>query len=196
MNGDLLKHVQFYATEILGNLSSDLCYHDLRHTIMVAEAVDLLSEQCRLSPDEREIVSIAAWFHDTGFSVKYRGHEEASQKVAGQFLTTKGYDPEKMNAVLACIGATHMPQCPNNLLQSVLCDADLSHLSKDIFLERLKLLRREWKLILNESYNDKKWYTLNAQFLQSHEYFTLNGKWQFQKGKYRNIARLKKLLSS
>ena len=45
--------------------------------------------------------------------------------------TKENYPTEKMESVLACIGATIMPQQPTNLLEEIICDADLYHLSLD-----------------------------------------------------------------
>ena len=193
MNGDLLEHVEAHTTFILQGLSSSLCYHDLHHTVQVVAAANILGEKCGLSPHGKEIVCIAAWFHDTGFSIKYSDHEGASRTILREFLTTVKYEREKIREIEDCIAATQMPQHPDNLLQAVLCDADMSHISMDDFLKRLELLKHEWGQMLDQVYDDQRWFHLNFEFLQNHEFLTPCGKKQFMDGKCQNLVKLEKL---
>ena len=43
---------------------------------MVAKAVRLMSSEMQLTDEEKEILELAAWFHDTGFTRVYMGHEK------------------------------------------------------------------------------------------------------------------------
>ena len=77
---------------------------------------------------------LAAWFHDIGHLIKYKGHERESQKLAWNWLQRESYPSDKMKIILSCIAATQLPQTPKNLLEQVICDADLFHLSLEEYL--------------------------------------------------------------
>lgn len=190
MNSALILRADKYVRELLSKIPKKMFFHNLQHTLDVVEGVLLLGEKNELATSELEIVVLAAWFHDTGFNSKYFGHEKESQNIAFLFLTEEEYDEEKIDLVLQCIESTCVPQYPRNLMQRVLCDADLMHLSKDNYPERLCLLREEWEVVLNNSYLDQVWYTENLKFLRDHRYYTSYGKRNLSLGVMRNIERL------
>ena len=43
-----------------------------------------------------EPIIIAAWFHDTGHSEIYQGHESVSKRLAEGFLRIEGYPKDKI----------------------------------------------------------------------------------------------------
>ena len=57
-------------------LSKVYTYHNLNHTIGVVKAVNILCEKENVSPADTEILSLAAWFHDTGYINGCTNHEE------------------------------------------------------------------------------------------------------------------------
>ena len=63
-------------------LSSDLLFHNFHHTTNVIRGVKDICKQLAIHPEQKEILLLAAWFHDSGHVVKYIGHEEESQKLA------------------------------------------------------------------------------------------------------------------
>jgi predicted metal-dependent HD superfamily phosphohydrolase len=97
---------------------------------------------------------------------------------------------EEITIIVDCILATKVPQKPENLLQQIMCDADLLYLAEANMIERSNLLRREWATILNKTYTDKEWYELNIQFLTSHTFHTKYCRDQFDSFKWSNIKKL------
>jgi PKD repeat protein len=153
-----------------------------------------IGEACGIADEELEVALIAAWFHDTGMTEKYQGHEEVSKKLARQFLEARKYDGDKTSLVLDCIEATKIPKLPCSVLQGVLCDADMIHLSCEHYLIRLALLRKEWVAILNRVYPDVLWYTMNLTFLKNHKYHTAGIKHKLNERKKKNIEVLSELI--
>jgi len=138
--GDVEKYVKNLFTEQDDKI---FIYHNIDHTRDVVEAADLLAEKSGLNKEETELVKIAAWFHDIGYPVDYENHEDKSKDIASIFLTSKGVSEEKISIITSCIEATRIPQNPKNILEKVLCDADMYHLSQDDFCEKSVLLRLE-----------------------------------------------------
>jgi HD superfamily phosphodiesterase len=63
----LLQKAQDYVFNLLREkLSPSLIYHNYLHTAEVVEAANEVSEGCNLSKEDSEVITLAAWFHDTG----------------------------------------------------------------------------------------------------------------------------------
>lgn len=169
-------------------------FHNVTHTEEVVSQVTTICNHLGISEEEEELIEIAAWFHDTGFSETYAGHEAISIKIATSFLEQNNYPKEKIHLIHDCIAATKMPQKPTNQYAQILCDADVLHISQPQFFYRKLLLRREWELVLNQHYTDIEWHRLNLQFLHNHEFFTSYGKTILQKGKNLNEEKVKNIL--
>ncbi len=161
---------------LISRLASDLLYHNLHHTLDVVHGVLAIGGAEAVSLEEMEVLILAAWFHDTGLTVRYLGHEAVSAEIARAFLLTEDYSAEKIAVVEGCILATQMPQHPRTQPQEILCDADLYHLAHPTYAHSQELLREEWKRILSKAYTDEQWHEENEAFLRAHQYFTRYGR--------------------
>lgn len=193
----MLKTVCGFINHLMNTqLSANHFFHNWHHTCNVVRGVQVIGESMSLTAEEEEIVVLAAWFHDSGHINKCIGHEEESKKIAREFLLNNEYSSEKMEKILQCIDATKIPQSPKSILEEVICDADLHHLSATDYLKELEFLRQEWALIAQIHYPEKKWVDLNLKFLKAHKYFTNYGKEKLETGKQQNIQRLQKYRAS
>lgn len=172
----LLHQTRVYAETLLKQLALDYTYHNLSHTQAVVSFATEIADQEGLSDTDRETVLIAAWLHDTGYINGCDNHEDNGVDHARPFLREHGMPSKRIEAVVACIEATKMPQSPKgNPLAEILCDADLGHLSTPDFLERSEQLRQELKRT-GTKISKKKWRKKTAGFLENHQYFTQYGK--------------------
>src|SRR5687767_12859477 len=122
----LIEKAESYVKQFVHcHNSSSLLYHNIRHIENVVKAAQEISEHYKLSERDHCICMVAAWFHDIGYCDCSAGHEERSAKYAADFLRVQGTDEEFISSVSNCIMATKMPQKPSNLLEQILCDADL-----------------------------------------------------------------------
>lgn len=184
-----------YISRILTeNLPSDLLFHNLHHTFNVVRGAREISNHLRLNDEAQEILFLAAWFHDCGHVTTYEGHEVESQRLAKVFLESHKYPKQKIVQVLSCIAATQMPQRPVGLMEEIICDADLYHLSLDEYPHLQNLLRTEWSLVFDKEYTDEEWRKENFYFLENHTYFTSYGQKVLQKRKEDNILILSKIV--
>lgn len=188
----LLTKVEHFVEDCLKNRLSDKMYfHNLEHTLMVVEGVQLIGRGVGLHDNERFLLILAAFLHDVGYTDKYVGHEELSAEIAAEFLTGHGLEPENVEIVRGCILATKFPQQPQNKLQMVICDADFYHFALRDYQDYADRLKAEWEVNLHLFYNDLEWDILNFKMLSAHEYFTTYGKDVLQEKKKSNLERLK-----
>lgn len=173
----LYYRVGKYVTRLLiDQLPKHAIFHNVQHTFNVVRGVKTIGQAEGLKKSDLEILILAAWFHDTGHTSVYSGHEIVSAEIARDFLKECDYPEARITRVEACIFATTMPQQPKNKLEMVMCDADLYHLSFPTYDHYQQLLREEWKTMLKKEYTDDEWQKLNDLFLHNHHYFTEYGK--------------------
>ena len=190
---DAVKQAEEYATGILKNeIASKFVYHSYYHTSRVVNAAKLIGTESGLSADDLEVLTIAAWFHDTGYRNGCTKHEEGSCIIAREFLTSIGYSEEALRKVEGCIMATQMPQNPTNLMEQAICDADLHHLGCDDYAEMSALMHQEVEHMKGEKIDSAKWNEMNLDFFKDHQYFTEYGKTKLQPVKEQNLKTIKK----
>ncbi|PHN08185.1 HD domain-containing protein [Flavilitoribacter nigricans] len=178
---------RFVAQLLIDNLHKNLVFHNFHHTVYVVRGVRQISENLGLSEENKEILNLAAWFHDTGLTEVYLGHEEESKKIARRFLERNAYPEVRILQVLACIDATKMPQQPQNLLEKVICDADMFHLALPEYYHLQRLLLEEFRLVMHKKCTDEEWANENLAFLNKHHFWTPYGQNVLQRGKDLNI---------
>lgn len=166
-------------------------YHSLEHTTNTVAASHRIAEGSRLSKRDLEIVTIASWFHDTGFVVTSNGHEERSAHIATEFLREQGYPPDGIEKISRCILATRMPQRPRNRLERIVCDADLASLGKSSFFRHNELLKNEIEERDGVTLDEIAWLRRSYRFLLTHRFHTRYGRNVLNKGRLTNLIRLR-----
>lgn len=193
-NEQLLIAARDFVTDLYQHqIRPDLVFHSLEHTEDVVEACSYMADHYRLEPDDRLVLMLAAWFHDTGYiKGEAAGHEAESIRIATDFLMSQGADPVIVQRVGSCIEATRMPQSPVSLIEKILCDADLYHLSTPDFKARSQLLKQEQETLLQRKITGKEWRKNNIVFLETHRYFTDYGQEHLEAQKRANLKELYK----
>lgn len=195
METELIRKSKAYAESVLTKLADSFAYHNIAHTTQVVAAAEEIGKKSGLSDDDLETVLIAAWIHDTGYSMGCDNHEMNSVKAASELLREWGATADKIEAVNRAIEATIMPQRPKDLVGMVLCDADLYHLSNGNLMDVSERLRKEMAATKSKEFSDEEWINFNLMFLKSHSYFTEYGKQELEARKQKNIKKLKKKLN-
>jgi len=172
-----------------------LTYHNIIHTEYVVSQAQVIGQNSSLSEVEMDVVIAAAWFHDCGFAVSSSNHEEESKKIARQYLSSKEIPDEITDGVMKCIDATKMPQDPgDDTMAQVLCDADMSYLSEDFYIDRTQLLRKEWNNTSDKNISKRSYYKDTIEMFDWHQYHTDFAKNTFSPGKAVNYKLLHKML--
>jgi HD superfamily phosphodiesterase len=175
---------------LLRDLSKDLLYHCLGHTLDVFRQAYRLALAEKCTPTEVELVLVAALFHDTGFLVNAEGHEEESCRLATQYLPELGFNSDELNQVSGMIRATKIPQKPLTRLEEILADADLDYLGRSDFDAISMTLFEELK-IRGIVHDLQKWDQIQLTFLGQHQYFTDTAQKERSEQKMKHIERIK-----
>ncbi|WP_162051451.1 Pycsar system effector family protein [Pontibacter pamirensis] len=148
-------------------LSKKLVYHNYRHTLEVVSVAQDLGQRSNIDTADMQDLTLAAWFHDTGYVEEYQGHEEESVRFAREWLTEHDYPEDRIKRIESMIMATKHDVQPQGLLQELLVDADLSNIGKPTFAATAELLRVEWEIFLDKFFSDREWAQFQMDFLLS-----------------------------
>lgn len=183
---------QQYVEELFtSSLDANFLYHNTKHTQRVVKSTKELLNASSLSEQEQEVIILAAWLHDTGYTVGNDNHETHSCEIATAFLTKEKYPEEMIANIQQCIMATVRDAVPSTMHEKIIRDADASHFAQKSYLETTELLREELQLLGVANYSPKKWLATNIKMLQTeHQYYTDYAKEHWQPGKEKNIKKL------
>ncbi|MGD9900412.1 MAG: Pycsar system effector family protein [Calditrichaceae bacterium] len=188
----IISQVSNYVTELLKNyLDPGFKFHNSGHTLQVVENIREIAQESGVNDSDLELLTIAAWFHDTGYIDKYEGHEEISVKYAEDFLNKQKYPDEKINKILSLIRATKYDRKPADKLEKIMRDADILHIGRKGASKKTQALREEWELILNKKYTDSEWDKLTRDFYASVKFYTDYANREYSERKLRNLSKLK-----
>ncbi|MCM5662683.1 Pycsar system effector family protein [Galbibacter mesophilus] len=189
---DIVEKAKTYVSDLLSTkLDKNYLYHNLRHTQRVVKSATILAENLSISEKEKEILYLAAWFHDTGYTVTSEEHEQESCKIAKSFLEKKIYKENDIEKVCETIMATKMGAVPRNIIEEILKDADSSHLAKESFENTSEMLRQELKERGVAHYDITEWRKLNIKMLNTqHRYYTSYAQEEWDYGKESNLQDL------
>ena len=171
-------------------LDPKLGYHNIAHTLDVLEQAEKIAHNESLT-DEHDLLLLktAAAFHDSGFLVVYRNHEEKSCELATEYL--KGvFSDDDLKRIHGMIMATKIPQTPHNLLEKIICDADLDYLGRKDFEPISRNLYKEF-ITFKIIPEDCVWDHIQIKFFETHHYFTKTAIEKRNKVKLKHLATLK-----
>ncbi|NHF60999.1 HD domain-containing protein [Flavobacteriaceae bacterium TP-CH-4] len=181
----------FVTEHLTTQLGPEFLFHNLRHTQRVVGAVGEILEAGAHTEEEKEQLLLAAWLHDTGYTVTIEGHEKESCSIAKPFLKELGKDPHFIEQVCSLIMATHREHEPTNELERIIRDADARHLSVKSFRAISETLREELSNTGKADYSTSEWRNENIQlFRTQHRYYTAYAQENWQPGKDKNLRRL------
>jgi predicted metal-dependent HD superfamily phosphohydrolase len=180
-------------TTILNKLEAELpkryYYHSFSHTMDMHDSAARIADFEKIEEDDKEIILVAALFHDAGFIIGRENHESHSCSIAKELLPQYDYAPSEIDAVCNLIMATQMPVKPKNKLEEIICDADLDYLGRDDFKAIGNLLYRE----LSEEGTVEgldAWNQIQIRFLNNHRYYTTFSQNHREATKQENLKRL------
>ena len=191
---EIVEKAQNYVSALLTEeLDPRYLYHNLRHTQAVVKSTKELLNFHQLEKKEEEWLLLASWFHDLGYIRGREEHERLSAAMATDFLREQGYDGLGIERVNDLILATRMRHVPQNLLESIIKDADLSHFVQRTYWESSDNLREELSLFGIADYSDREWRDKNIEIFQDqHQFHTDYAKEHWQEGKDYNLNQLLK----
>ncbi|MDP5231537.1 MAG: DUF5706 domain-containing protein [Cellulophaga sp.] len=189
---DIIEKTKLFTINLFSKqLDSKYLYHNLNHTEQVVKSTQELISAEEILSDDVEVLLIAAWMHDTGYTIGRENHEEESCTIAAAFLTKEAYPEAKIKKVEACILATKRHHEPKTKLEEIIRDADCSHFAKKNYQEIANDLREELALHNAGTYSDKEWRKMNIEmFRNEHRFYTNYAKEKWQPLKDKNLKKL------
>jgi HD superfamily phosphodiesterase len=144
---DLISKTETFVLHLFKDkLSNKYVYHNFNHTKRVVDSAKIIADAQGLSEEQITILLLAAWLHDTGYTVSESQHERESKRIAREFLEEQKVAEDTISAVETTIDATEMNAQPQSEVDKILRDADSSHFAKENFKEISELLRQELNL--------------------------------------------------
>ncbi|MDR0941343.1 MAG: HD domain-containing protein [Bacteroidales bacterium] len=174
----------------------DYPYHNLAHVQDVVHDVQIIGRNEGVSNEELLVLKLAALFHDIGLTQSYKNHEAHSINIARTILANAHYTQAQIDQVCELINATRMPQSPKNLLEQIMCDADLDYLGHENYFPRSLDLYNEFVARGEVERNEQEWLKLQIKFLQKHSFFTKSEQQHREHIKQKHIEKLQILLKN
>lgn len=185
------KTEQFVVNLLSNELDPQYLYHNLRHTQRVVKSTKELLNQHDLSEEEKEALLLAAWLHDTGYTISTQEHEKYSCTIARKFLEEQSYPKDQIKNVESIIMATKRYYEPSSVKEEIIRDADCSHFGQKSYWETADLLREELSQLDIADYTSQEWLAENIKmFRNEHRFYTDYAKENWQPGKDKNLSRL------
>jgi hypothetical protein len=188
---DLFDNIQKpILTRLEKDLDPLLGYHNFSHTLDVLEQSQKIAKQEGIN-DKHELLLLktAAAYHDSGFLYVYKGHEVRSCEIASNDLKEK-FNEADLKRICGMIMATRIPQSPTNLLEQIICDADLDYLGRNDFEPISTNLYKEF-ITFKIIPEDIVWDHIQIKFFEAHHYFTKTAFEKRNKIKLKHLAMLK-----
>lgn len=189
------KAKELILEKLKNELAPNLYYHSLNHVMDVYEAAKMLAAEEGIDGEDYTLLKTAVLFHDSGFLIQAKDHEELGCGIAREVLPDYGYNNQQIETICGMIMATKIPQTPHNKLEEIICDADLDYLGRDDFFKIGNHLYNELVVygILND---EKEWNRLQVKFLNKHHYFTDTAKRLRHGKKTEHLEHLQKLVDT
>lgn len=194
---NLIEQSEDFVSNLLKDKLSNLySYHNFNHTFTVVTAVKELCKKEDVEGDEKEALIVAAWFHDTGYVEGYENHENASAKIAADFLREKGKSEKFIENVCNLILATAKEYQPKTHSEKIIKDADYAHLMGAEYVTTCELLRLELKNTGIASFSNSEWTKENLNFLlNKHRFYTDYALRKWQPLKEKNLLLIQKKIN-
>jgi len=168
-----------------------LLYHSFNHTERVVARAAEIADAMGASPRDKQVLAMAAWFHDTGhLTGDLKGHEERSIHFLRDFLRGQPVpdDPQFVADVERCILATKFPHSPADGMEEIICDADCYHFGTREFRDTNKQVREELRLRGHEDLT-RAWAERSLRILEQQRFFTSYCRERLGPGKEANLDR-------
>lgn len=177
-------------------LSDSFLYHNFNHTSSVVNAAKTIATAQGVNEQELELLLLAAWFHDTGYTCGCEDHEAAGIAIAEEFLEGQHYDAGAIAQIKALINATRKDYKPVALLEKIIHDADYYHFASKAYATVSDSLREELKLTMKMEFTDLDWAKGNLDFVQNqHQFFGEYALFHWQPKKEKNIQKILKKIA-
>lgn len=186
---------EFMLDKLEKELPKSLYYHNVKHTVDVVTEVELIGLAEGLEDEEILLLKTAGLFHDAGHIISYDNHEYEGTVLVRKMLPGYGYREEQIDKICRLIMATKLPPKPADILEAIICDADLDYLGRSDMVPVSNTLYKELKE-QDKIGSIDDWNRLQISFISGHQYFTTTARSLREVQKQKQIRRLERLLKA
>lgn len=182
----------YILSRLSNELSADLYYHNVSHTLDVLQSTIRLAASENITDAESLLLlKTAALYHDCGFLEHYDDNEPTGARIAADTLPEFGYTPEQIQTISRIILATSLKVTPVDLLESIVKDADLDYLGREDYKLLSLRLKQEWE---HQGLHKTmiEWYDIQINFLSKHKYYSPSAQQQRESGKQKQLEDIRK----
>lgn len=195
---------EYVFSRLERELPKNLYYHGVHHTRNdVLPTAERLGQMEGVTSEDMILLKTAALHHDIGYLEQYTKNEPVGTRMAKEILPEFGYNEKQIQRIGEIIMTTQLQniegklmQVPkeNDLLQKIMCDADLDSLGREDFFQVGHTLKREFEAYGVMKTDLRGWYKGQITFLEGHKYFTNAAKKLREEGKKKNLEEVYKLV--
>jgi hypothetical protein len=109
-------------------------------------------------------------------------------------LPQYNYSSQQIDRICELIMSTKLPPKPTNLLENIICDADLDYLGRSDFIPVSNTLYEELKA-QNKMTSLNDWNKIQVKFISGHQYFTETARKLREVNKKLQIERIQNLIT-
>ena len=193
MNERDYQKIKKHVFRELKKLPKNLFYHGIHHTKDVLKAVERITKLEKVYGKKLLILKTATLFHDIGFLKQYKNNESIGAKMAQKTLPIYNYSKKEIETILKIILVTKIPQKPKTKYEKMMCDADLDNFGREDFFKQTEDVRREF-FYQGVKVSKRDWLKQTLKLLENHKYFTKGARKLRNKGKEKNIKKIKDIL--
>jgi predicted metal-dependent HD superfamily phosphohydrolase len=180
----------FILTKLTKELSKELIYHSVEHTLRVESAVMKYASLENLNEHDTLLIRTAALFHDAGFIERYEHNEELGALLFEKNAPNFGFNEVDMKLVSDIILSTSYIDVPKNVLEAIMRDADLDYLGTADYHRTAQSLFDEMAKF-GQSHTPQKTLEIQLDYLKNrHAYYTESAKKLRDAGKQKRILEL------
>ena len=201
MDDSKFQQASQYAIDLLQRqILPVFTYHNVDHTLSVVNACNRLAELEGIDQENRQLLLLAAHFHDTGltaisstdpeaFNSGRAVHEETAVQIVQEILTKYGFPQKEIEVITRLIMATKWGHSPADLLEQIISDADMSSIGRETeyFMRSSNALREELKAFGIVS-GDVEWLETQKELLETYTYHTASARHLFDGNRLVNSA--------
>ncbi|MEJ1222708.1 Pycsar system effector family protein [Sediminicola sp. 1XM1-17] len=190
--GNLIKQTEDFVVDLLKNkLDEEHKFHNVQRTQEIVATVKKLLEEGQLKNGTEEVLVLAAWFLNTGYTVDEGGVGGHSSAIAREFLISKEYPEENVARVEALIADVYSKGAPQSPEAALLHDAVTAYYGEDRLDAKLELYRKEQSHLKQNDIPVLKWRNkFIKQLAGKHQYYTEYAKGNWEEGKKDNLKKL------
>jgi predicted metal-dependent HD superfamily phosphohydrolase len=191
MNTDHIEASKAFVKNIFDeSTEQSLFYHDWIHTTLVFKATEVIAENTdAVSESDKEVLVLAAIFHDVAYNFGSEQHEKDSAEIAEKFLAERSYDEAKITLLKRIVMATKVGYQPADILEKVIKDADVVHIGHPAYITTTYgTLFKEVKAKYNPEMTKGQWAGMCSEFMHKHQFHTEYAKATYGPSKIENLA--------